>query len=177
MTRSDLSSIQRSGTKFEIRGRRYSIISERKPMTLLEQVAKLLTWRWKDVFAFRDDAGHLIATAEKSALNTFLLHREGVTFSIRSRRKGCLEVCRQRDGAAIGEVEYRGLIASELVSLPPGMGAVHAGFCDVDAAVLRPARTPCGQQLARTRLVLACTRRERASTFQVSQPQPGNQFT
>ncbi len=103
----------------EIRGRRYSIISERKPMTLLEQVAKLLTWRWKDVFAFRDDAGHLIATAEKSALNTFLLHREGVTFSIRSRRKGYLEVCRQRDGAAIGEVEYRGLIASELVSLLP----------------------------------------------------------
>jgi hypothetical protein len=115
--------------RIEIRGRHYSIISERKPMTLLEQVAKLLTWRWKDVFAFRDDAGRLIATAEKSALNTFSLHHEGAVFSIRSRRKGCLEVCRQRDGVAIGEVEYRGLVASELgSSLPSGWGPSMQAF-------------------------------------------------
>jgi hypothetical protein len=95
--------------RIEIRSRRYSIVSERKPMTLLEHVAKLLTWRWKDVFAFRDDAGRLIATAEKSALNIFSLHHDGAVYSIRSRRKGCLEVCRPRDGVAIGEVEYRGL--------------------------------------------------------------------
>jgi hypothetical protein len=45
--------------RIKIRGQRYSIVSERKPMTLLEQVAKLLTWRWKDVFALRDAVGHI----------------------------------------------------------------------------------------------------------------------
>src|SRR6202022_1981590 len=50
--------------RIEIRGQRYSVLSERKPMTLLGQVAKLLTWRWKDVFAFRDAVGQLIATSE-----------------------------------------------------------------------------------------------------------------
>ena len=60
--------------RIEIRGQRYSVLSERKPMTLLGQVAKLLTWRWKDVFAFRDAVGQLIATSEKSALNMFSLH-------------------------------------------------------------------------------------------------------
>ena len=106
--------------RIELSGRRYSIVSEREPMTLLEQALKLLTWRWKDVFALRDDAGRLIATAEKSALNMFSLHHEAGVFSIRPRSRGCLEVCRQPDGMAIGEVEYRGLVASELVSsLPP----------------------------------------------------------
>ncbi len=105
--------------RIEIKGWRYSIVSERKPMTLLEQLAKLLTWRWKDVFAFRDDTGRLIATAEKSALNIFSLSREGAVFSIRPRSRGCLEVCRQSDGVAIGGVEYRGLVASEMVSSLP----------------------------------------------------------
>ena len=105
--------------RIEIRGQSYSIASEREPMTLLEQVAKLLTWRWKDVFALRDDAGRLIATSEKSALNTFSLHHEGATFSIRPRGKGYLEVCRQLDSVAIGGVEYRGLVTSEMVSSLP----------------------------------------------------------
>ena len=93
--------------RIEIRGRSYSIVSERKPLTLLEQVAKLLTWRWKNVFAFRDDARRLIATAEKSALNVFSLHNDGAVFSIWPRSRGCLEVRRQRDGVVVGEVEYR----------------------------------------------------------------------
>src|ERR1700736_6230200 len=71
--------------RIEIRGQRYSVLSERKPMTLLGQVAKLLTWRWKDVFAFRDAVGQLIATSEKSALNMFSLHHGGAVFSIRPR--------------------------------------------------------------------------------------------
>ncbi len=53
-------------------GRGYPIVSERELMTLLEQGLKLRAWRWEDVFAFRDYAGRLIATAEKSALNVFL---------------------------------------------------------------------------------------------------------
>ena len=105
--------------RIEIRGQRYSIVSERKPMTLLEQVAKLLTWRWKDVFALRDAVGQLIATSEKSALNMFSLHHGGAVFSIRPRGRGCLEVCRQRDGIPVGGVEYRGLVASEMVSSLP----------------------------------------------------------
>jgi hypothetical protein len=105
--------------RIELNGRHYSIVSERKPMTLLEQAIKLLTWRWKDVFAFRDDAGRLIATAEKSALNTFSLHREAATFSIRPRSKGCLEVRRERDGVTIGEVQYQGVVASELLASLP----------------------------------------------------------
>lgn len=76
-------------------------------------------WRWGDVFALRDDAGRLIATSEKSASNTFSLHCEGATFSIRPRGKGYLEVCRQLDGVAIGGVEYRGLVASKMVSSLP----------------------------------------------------------
>jgi hypothetical protein len=87
-------------------------------MTLLEHAIKLLTWRWRDFFALRDDAGHLIAAAEKSALNTFALHRDADVFSIRPRSRGCLEVC-QPDGAVIGEVKYQGMIASELVSSLP----------------------------------------------------------
>jgi hypothetical protein len=105
--------------RIEISGRRYSIVSERKPMTLLEHAVKLLTWRWKDVFALRDETGRLIASAEKSALNTFLLHREATAFSIRPRSRGCLEVCGQGDGGTIGEVQYQGLVASELVSSLP----------------------------------------------------------
>lgn len=113
--------------RIDIDGQRYSIVSERKPMTLLEHAIKLLTWRWKDLFALRDDAGRLIATAEKSALNTFALHREDAVLSIRPRSRGCLEVC-QLDGIAIGEVQYQGVIASELVaSLPPEWGrSIHA---------------------------------------------------
>jgi hypothetical protein len=103
----------------EVGGRRFSIVSEREPMTVLEHVVKLLTWRWKDVFAFRDDAGRLIATTEKSALNAFSLHHQADVFSIRPRGRGCLEICRQREGGAIGEVEYRGVVASELVSSLP----------------------------------------------------------
>jgi hypothetical protein len=105
--------------RIEIRGQRYSIVSERKPMTLLEQLVKLLAWRWKDVFALRDAVGHLIATSEKSALNTFSLHHEGAAFSIRPQGKGCLEVCRLVDGLSIGAVEYRGLVTSEMVSSLP----------------------------------------------------------
>jgi hypothetical protein len=105
--------------RIELNGRHYSIVSERKPMTLLEQAIKRLTWRWKDVFAFRDDTGQLIATAEKSALNTFSLHQEATTFSIRPRSKGCLEVRRQRDGVTIGVVQYQGVVASELVASFP----------------------------------------------------------
>jgi len=103
----------------EIRGQRFSIASERGPMTLLERAAKLLTWRWNDVFALRDDAGGLIATSEKSALNIFSLHHEGAVFSTRPRGRGCLEVFGQRDGVAIGAVEYRGLVASEMESSLP----------------------------------------------------------
>jgi hypothetical protein len=115
--------------RIEIRDLHYSIVSERKPMTLLEQVAKLLTCRWKDVFAFRDDTGRLIAAAEKSALNTFSLRREGAVFSIRPSRRGCLEVCRQGDGTVIGEVEYQGPVASELVSsLPSGWEPAMQAF-------------------------------------------------
>jgi hypothetical protein len=91
--------------RIEIRGQRFSIISERGPMTLLERVAKLLlTWRWKDVFALRDDAGCLIATSEKSTFNIFSLHQEGAVFSVKPRGRGCLEVRRQRDGVAIGAI-------------------------------------------------------------------------
>jgi hypothetical protein len=105
--------------RIEIGGQRFSITSERGPMTLLEWVVKFLTGRWKDVFALRDDAGRLIATAEKSALNIFSLHQDGAVFSTRPRGRGCLEICRQRDGAAIGAVEYRGLVASEMESSLP----------------------------------------------------------
>jgi hypothetical protein len=106
--------------RVEAGGRRFSIVSERKPMTVSEHVAKLPTWRWKDVFAFRYDAGRLIASAEKSALNTFSLHQKAAVFSIQPRGRGCLEVCWQREGGAIGQVEYQGVVASELVSsLPP----------------------------------------------------------
>jgi hypothetical protein len=105
--------------RIELDGQRFSIASERGPMTLLERVAKFLTWRWKDVFALRDGAGRLIATSEKSVLNIFLLHHEGAVYSTRPRGRGCLEVCRQRDGVAIGSVEYRGLVASEMESSLP----------------------------------------------------------
>ena len=54
-----------------------------------------------------------------SALNIFSLSREGAVFSIRPRSRGSLEVCRQSDGVAIGGVEYRGLVASEMVSSLP----------------------------------------------------------
>jgi hypothetical protein len=98
----------------EIRGQGYSIVSERKPMTLLEQAVKLLTWRWKDVFAFGDDARRLIATAEKSALNTFSLHHEGAAF-FRIPRAGHVR---------------NGVIAAI------GMGALDPGFLDVDTPFL-----------------------------------------
>jgi hypothetical protein len=51
-------------------------------------------------------------------LNTFALHRETAVFSIQPRSRGFLEVC-QADGVVIGEVKYRGMIASELVSSLP----------------------------------------------------------
>jgi hypothetical protein len=114
--------------RVDVDGQHYSIVSERKPMTLLEHAIKLLTWRWKDFFTLRDEAGHLIAAAEKSALNTFALYREAAVFSIRPRSRGCLEVC-QPDGAVIGEVKYQGMIASELVSsLPPTWEASMQAF-------------------------------------------------
>jgi hypothetical protein len=136
--------------RIEIRGQRYSIASERKPMTLLERAVKPVTWRWKDVFAFRDDAGRLTATAEKSALNMFSLHHEAATFSIRPRGKGCLEAYRQRDGASVGAVEYRGVVASEMVlSLPSVWEPFDPRFRDVNPPLLCRARTPRRQQLAR----------------------------
>lgn len=52
-------------------------------------------------------------------MNAFSLHHQADVFSIRPRGRGCLEICRQREGGAIGEVEYRGVIASELVSSLP----------------------------------------------------------
>ena len=129
--------------RIEIRSQSYSIALEREPMTLLEQVAKLLTWRWKDIFALRDDAGRLIATSEKSALNMFSLHHEGAIFSMRPRGRGYLEVCRQLDGVAIGGVAYPGTGRfGDGVVIAAGMGACAAGFRHVDAPFLRPARTP-----------------------------------
>jgi hypothetical protein len=104
--------------RIEIRGQRFSIISERGPMTLLERVAKLLTWRWKDVFALRDDAGCLIATSERFPY--LFASPRGSGVSVKPRGRGCLEVCRQRDGAAIGAVQYCGLVAFKMESsLPP----------------------------------------------------------
>jgi hypothetical protein len=81
--------------RIDVDGEHYSIVSERTPMTLLEHAIRLLAWRWKDLFALRDDAGRLIAVAEKSSLNIFLLHRKAAIFSIRPRSRGCLEICRQ----------------------------------------------------------------------------------
>jgi hypothetical protein len=34
-------------------------------MTLLEHAIRLLAWRWKDLFALREDAGRLIAGREE----------------------------------------------------------------------------------------------------------------
>jgi hypothetical protein len=106
----------------DVGDRRFFIVATRKA-SLFESIVKLISRLFKESYVFRDEAGTVLAAAEKNAVNEFLLRYEGATYEVRPLRGFTLErgveVRRQGERAAIGEVRYKGIAGQELIASLP----------------------------------------------------------
>ncbi len=106
----------------EIDAKRYFIL-EQRDQTFLEWIVKQLFWMWRESYVLKDEKRAILATAEKSALNLFTLRFGGATFLVRPPQRLTLgrsvDVIENDAKAAIGDVQYKGVIGAELVSSLP----------------------------------------------------------
>ncbi len=106
----------------DIEDRRFFILAQRK-RSLFESVVKALMRLFKESYVFQDGSGTVLASAVKNAVNEFFLRYEGASWEVRPLRGLSLErgveVRKQGERAAIGDVRYHGVAVQEFASTLP----------------------------------------------------------
>ena len=106
----------------DIEDRRFFIVAQRK-QSLFESIVKTLMRLFKESYVFKDGSGTILASAEKNAVNDFFLRYEGASYEVRplsgfSLDRG-VEVRKQGEREAIGDVRYQGVAVQEFASSLP----------------------------------------------------------